>query len=212
MKNRTYLTWLLSVLLFLSVAARPVLALQLDAEIARMPEDKRPTQEQMDAAAKKSEEWRKYLWDLREKLEPQLEEWQKQGKPYLPRAVFPTDLPQATVPAFPGAEGAGAYTFGGRGGKIHVVTNLDDSGPGTLREACEAAGPRTIVFNVAGIIRLQSPLHIIAPYLTIAGQTAPGVRRWWTRTMWSSATCASAAAPPTCSTATIVWAGSPSAT
>jgi hypothetical protein len=78
------------------------------------------------------------------------------------------------VPAFPGAEGAGEFSFGGRGGRVYVVTTLADSGPGSFRKACEAAGPRIVVFNVAGVIRLQSPLHILAPYLTIAGQTAPG--------------------------------------
>jgi hypothetical protein len=54
------------------------------------------------------------------------------------------------------------------------VTNLDDSGPGTLREACESAGPRIVVFNVAGIIHLKMPVFIEAPYITIDGHTAPG--------------------------------------
>jgi hypothetical protein len=57
---------------------------------------------------------------------------------------------------------------------VIVVTSLEDRGPGTLREACETGGARTIVFNVAGIIRLKTPLIIRAPYITIAGQTAPG--------------------------------------
>ena len=96
------------------------------------------------------------------------------GKPYIPGAAQPQDLPQAKIPVFPGAEGAGKYSFGGRGGKIFVVTTLDDSGVGSFREACESAGPRIIVFNVAGIIHLKHPLHIIAPYCTIAGQSAPG--------------------------------------
>ena len=78
------------------------------------------------------------------------------------------------VPAFPGAEGGGKFSFGGRGGKVFVVTNLADSGPGTLREACESAGPRIVVFNVAGIIHLQKPIYIEAPYITIDGHTAPG--------------------------------------
>lgn len=96
------------------------------------------------------------------------------GRPYRPWAARPSDLPQASIPAFPGAEGGGAYTPGGRGGKVYVVTSLADSGRGTFREACEAGGARIIVFNVAGVIRLKSPISLKAPYVTIAGQTAPG--------------------------------------
>ena len=55
-----------------------------------------------------------------------------------------------------------------------MVTSLADSGPGTFREACESAGPRIVVFNVAGIIHLEKPIFIEAPYITIVGQTAPG--------------------------------------
>ncbi|MFC4873825.1 polysaccharide lyase [Negadavirga shengliensis] len=98
----------------------------------------------------------------------------KEGRPYVPWAAYPLDLVRAEIPAFPGAEGGGKFTPGGRGGKVYVVTSLEDSGPGTFREACEAAGARTIVFNVAGIIHLEKPLSIRAPYVTIAGQTAPG--------------------------------------
>lgn len=98
----------------------------------------------------------------------------KNGRPYLPWGAYPKDFVQAKIRAFPGAEGGGAYTPGGRGGKIFVVTSLDDSGPGTLREACEAGGARTIVFNVSGIIRLRTPISLRAPYVTLAGQTAPG--------------------------------------
>ena len=97
-----------------------------------------------------------------------------EGKPYIPWASRPTDLPQSNLLAFPGAEGGGAYSFGGRGGKVIVVTNLNDSGPGSLRDACEQGGARIVVFNVAGIIRIKTPLIIRAPYITIAGQTAPG--------------------------------------
>lgn len=96
------------------------------------------------------------------------------GRPYIPWAARPTDLPQAKIPAFPGAEGGGAYSFGGRGGKVITVSSLADSGPGTLREACETGGARIIVFNVAGIIRINTPIIVRAPYITIAGQTAPG--------------------------------------
>src|SRR5687768_3951691 len=108
------------------------------------------------------------------KAMPEIDEWAKKGKPYIPGAGKPEDLPQAKIPAFPGAEGGGMYSFGGRGGKVFVVTSLEDSGPGTLREACEAGGPRVVVFNVAGIIRLKDKIRVRAPYITINGATAPG--------------------------------------
>src|SRR3970040_2948938 len=66
-----------------------------------------------------------------------IEQEAKQGKPYIPWASRPNDLPQATIPAFPGAEGGGQYIYGGRGGNVYTVTSLEDRGPGTLREACE---------------------------------------------------------------------------
>lgn len=105
---------------------------------------------------------------------PTLEQWSRRGKPYLPAAARPEDLPQAKIPAFPGAEGGGMYSFGGRGGRVIVVTNLNDDGPGSFRFACEQAGPRMVVFNVAGIIRLKDRVRVRAPYITIAGNTAPG--------------------------------------
>jgi hypothetical protein len=105
---------------------------------------------------------------------PIIKEWESKGKPYIPWARQPNDLPQAGIRAFPGAEGGGAWSFGGRGGKVYVVTSLEDDGPGTFREALEAGGPRIVIFNVAGIIKLKSRIRIRAPYITIAGNTAPG--------------------------------------
>ena len=76
--------------------------------------------------------------------------------------------------AFPGAEGFGRHARGGRGGQVLFVTHLNDSGPGSLRAAVEAEGPRIVVFKVSGTIVLQSPLRILNPRITIAGQSAPG--------------------------------------
>lgn len=138
------------------------------AQYPSIPKDiQAETNKMMDEAMKRSDEaWQKAL--------PVIEQEARQGKPYIPWAARPTDLPQADIPAFPGAEGGGKYSFGGRNGKVFVVTSLEDNGPGTLRWACEQGGARIVVFNVAGIIKLNSPLIIRAPYITIAGQTAPG--------------------------------------
>jgi pectate lyase len=85
-------------------------------------------------------------------------------------------------PAFPTAEGFGAFTPGGRGGKIYIVTTLEDYDDsrrrrpisGSFREAIEAKGPRIVVFRVSGTIHGKNPFIIKNPYITIAGQTSPG--------------------------------------
>ncbi|MEI9945755.1 MAG: pectate lyase [Chitinophagaceae bacterium] len=82
-------------------------------------------------------------------------------------------IQDATAIAFPGAEGFGKYTTGGRGGKIFIVSNLNDKGPGSFREAVEAKGKRIIVFTVSGTIHLETKLSIKGD-ITIAGQSAPG--------------------------------------
>lgn len=72
-----------------------------------------------------------------EKALPIVQKEAREGRPYIPWAGRPYDLPQADIPSFPGAEGGGMYSFGGRGGKVITVTNLNDRGPGSFREACE---------------------------------------------------------------------------
>lgn len=74
--------------------------------------------------------------------------------------------------AFPGAEGFGARAEGGRGGTTLLVTNLNDSGPGSLRAAVERAGRRVVQFAVHGVIQLRSPLTVREPYLTLDGRGA----------------------------------------
>jgi len=85
----------------------------------------------------------------------------------------PTSVANESQIAFPGAEGFGKYTRGGRGGKVFVVTNLNDAGEGSLRQALGQNFPRIITFAVSGTIHLQSRL-VISSNVTIAGQTAPG--------------------------------------
>jgi pectate lyase len=96
-----------------------------------------------------------------------------------PTSTFAIPTPEPTMvsklfPAFPGAEGFGADTIGGRFGRVIEVTNLNDSGEGSLRAALETMGPRIIVFRTGGTINLEEPVSITNPFVTLAGQTAPG--------------------------------------
>jgi len=88
---------------------------------------------------------------------------------------IPTPAPRTSLAAFPGAQGGGAASLGGRGGAVIEVTNLNDSGAGSLRACVMASGPRTCVFRVAGLFPITSgDLRFSSPFLTVAGQTAPG--------------------------------------
>jgi len=138
---------------------------------AQYPDIPADVKKSADSLMKAAEEHSEAAWAV---AYPIIKEEAKQGRPFIPWASKPDDLPQAAIPAFPGAEGGGKFAFGGRGGRVIVVTNLNDDGPGSFRWACEQGGARVVVFNVAGIIRIKTPVIIRAPYITIAGQTAPG--------------------------------------
>jgi len=90
--------------------------------------------------------------------------------------AFAAQTSAPELPAFPGAEGLGTSTVGGRGGTLYIVDTLSDNPADgvTFREACEATGPRYVAFSISGHIRLKTTITITSPYITIAGQTSPG--------------------------------------
>jgi pectate lyase len=104
---------------------------------------------------------------------PMVNEMLRLKTPINPSTPRPFE-PQVGLPVFPGAEGFGTKTIAGRGGKVIEVTSLADDGPGTLRAAVNVSSPRIIVFRVVGTIELKSELQILNPFVTLAGQTAPG--------------------------------------
>lgn len=151
-----------------ATAAGAFLMMSVHAQYPEIPSD---VQKASDSLMKAANAHSEAAWNI---AYPIIKEEAKNGRPFIPWASKPDDLPQASIPAFPGAEGGGKFSFGGRGGKVLVVTNLNDDGPGSFRWACEQGGARIVVFNVSGIIRIKTPVIIRAPYITIAGQTAPG--------------------------------------
>lgn len=105
---------------------------------------------------------------------PACSEAEVAAKPAPKAAAAEAPIPRDHL-AFPGAEGFGRFAVGGRGGRILFVTTLADKGPGSLRACIDARGPRTCVFRVSGVIRFIDERPIIKnPFITIAGQTAPG--------------------------------------
>lgn len=156
---------------FLNLLFSAVLILSANYSFAQYPNIPADVKKSSDSMMKEAYHQSDIAW---EKAKPIILKEEKAGKPYIPWAARPNDLPQSELLAFPGAEGGGAYSFGGRGGRVIVVKNLNDSGPGSLRDACEQGGARIVVFNISGIIRIKTPLIIRAPYITIEGQTAPG--------------------------------------
>src|SRR5690606_29620944 len=108
---------------FVIMGVALVYSQDVKAQYPKIPSDvKKASDEMLELARKQSDAaWEKAL--------PIIDQYAKQGKPYIPWAGRPTDLPQAEIPAFPGAEGGGKYSFGGRGGRVIVVTSLEDSGP-----------------------------------------------------------------------------------
>ena len=148
-----------------------------------------------------------------------IETWAAKGRPYIPDADEPDDLPQAAIPAFPGAQGGGMYSHGGRGGRVFVVTNLNDSGPGSFRQACEAGGrgsssstSRASSSSGNGSASALPTSPFPAPRRPETASASRATPLNWTRTTSSSGTCVSGAETSGSGTGTILWAAIPWAT
>jgi hypothetical protein len=157
---------------FVAIMAGVLSAGIVNQAIAQYPKITQDVQRWSDSLAKAYQKHSDSAWAIAYPIIQK--EAKEDGRPYVPWASRYDELKHADIPAFPGAEGGGKESFGGRGGRVIVVTNLNDDGAGSLRWACEQGGARIVVFNVAGIIRLTTPLIVRAPYITIAGQSAPG--------------------------------------
>src|SRR5260221_14186994 len=117
----------LRMLYAIAAAAAVVTTQPSAAQYPKVPKAVQQAENAREAAYEKAEN---EAW---EKAQPELAEWGKKGKPFIPWAAKPSDLPQADIPAFPGAWGGGMYSYGGRGGKVCAVTTREDAGPGPLR-------------------------------------------------------------------------------
>ncbi|MCD2423074.1 polysaccharide lyase [Niabella pedocola] len=156
---------------FINLASVLVACCMASVTYAQYPKIPQEDQARSKALLEGAEKHSDSMWAM---AYPIIQKEAREGRPYIPWASRYDELPHAELPAFPGAEGGGKFVRGGRGGRVIVVTNLNDDGPGSFRWACEQGGARVVVFNVAGIIRLKSPVIVRAPYISIYGQTAPG--------------------------------------
>ena len=118
--------------LLLVVLCLPVFSMVVQAQYPDIPSSVQKSADSLMNAARRHSD---SAWNIAlPVIEAEAAQYQR---PYVPWAARPVDLPQADIPAFPGAEGGGKYSFGGRGGKVLVVTNLNNDGVGSLRWACE---------------------------------------------------------------------------
>ena len=114
--------------------------------VAQYPDIPKDVQQKSDSLMRAANRHSDSAWQV---AWPIIQKEAREGKPYIPWASRVDELPQSNILAFPGAEGGGRYSFGGRGGKVYVVTNLNDDGPGSLRWACEQGGARLSLIHIS---------------------------------------------------------------